>query len=193
MATAFQELFGSKKIYIAVRPIPLTSKVTIKPGEEVDEYKIRLFQKRRLYRQRRIGVKGSTWAEAMLKDKRSFAAPEIVVIQQAPSLSPVIQSLIPFIHLIESMTQILVSAENEDVITAVTTLEHTLNQTEEKVTEVTDQVIEPSDEIKQELNDVIAQLTNAYELASDQLETVKKSLEGSEDLDGSGNVQTTWN
>ena len=78
-----RELYGRSKILVAVRPIRLTSNVVIEPGEEVDEYKVRTFQKQNWYRQRRVGVKGAAWTEAMLKDTRTHARPEVVVSDES--------------------------------------------------------------------------------------------------------------
>lgn len=49
--------------YIAIRPIRLTSKVVLEPGEKVDLPSHRL---RSLFQRRRVGPAGHPWTEAML-------------------------------------------------------------------------------------------------------------------------------
>lgn len=92
MKRVARELFGRSKTYVAVRPIVLTSKVTIQPGEEVDEYNVRQYQKQHWYRLRRIGVKGAAWTEAMLKDMRTHAKPEVVVKEESDEAVTTLQA-----------------------------------------------------------------------------------------------------
>lgn len=59
-----QGFFKRAGEYIAVRPIKLSSRVTLEPGASVDM--LRVFQLRYLFKNRRIGHKDSIWAKHML-------------------------------------------------------------------------------------------------------------------------------
>lgn len=72
-----REMFKKGLEFVAVRPIRLTSTEFIQPGQLIDKNKFKTFQIQRWYNLRRIGVKGSSWASAMLSDGRSFARPEV--------------------------------------------------------------------------------------------------------------------
>jgi hypothetical protein len=83
---AFQGIYRKGIKLIVVRPIILSSKSRLEIGTIIDpmEGKIRPFQLRILFRKRRLGIKGSDWANEMIKGKDNpNARPETKVIQDA--------------------------------------------------------------------------------------------------------------
>lgn len=52
--------------FVVVKPIRLTAKVTLWPGEDVDKKKFRRWHLRSLWKRSRIAIKGSDRADAMI-------------------------------------------------------------------------------------------------------------------------------
>lgn len=61
-----QERFRRHFEFVVVRPIRLNATTTLQPGEEIAELGLRLGHIRSLYHRRRLGRKGSAWADFML-------------------------------------------------------------------------------------------------------------------------------
>ena len=65
MAKVGRPIFRRGLEYVAVRPIKMTSKHTVKPGEPVN---LPIHRLRSFYQRRRIGPKGHPWTEQSLKN-----------------------------------------------------------------------------------------------------------------------------
>ncbi|MCH9664655.1 MAG: hypothetical protein K0U41_02265 [Gammaproteobacteria bacterium] len=70
-------IFRYKSSFTVVRPIRVTSKVTLNPGDNISylDYKILLLQ--RWWNLRRIGLKDSEWVKEVLANKDPFFKPEL--------------------------------------------------------------------------------------------------------------------
>lgn len=65
---ASQGLFRRNLEYVAVKPIRLSVKDIIKSGTVIKIGDYKLYQIRRWFALRRIGIKGSEWVKSMLKN-----------------------------------------------------------------------------------------------------------------------------
>ncbi len=87
---AFQGIFRRKGTYVVVRPVRLSSDTLLEPGTVLEgKNTLRLFQLQNLFKRRRIGIKDSAWANAMLKNTSAFAKPELENIGAAKSIEQV--------------------------------------------------------------------------------------------------------
>ena len=74
--------------FVAVKRIKLAEDKNLEPGDNIPEGKFKVFHLRSLYQRRRIGVKGSEWAEAMIKAAGdAYARPEVSTKAPAPQKS----------------------------------------------------------------------------------------------------------
>ena len=66
MAT-IRNRFRRGQEYVVTAPLKLADKVALKPGDIIDSFEFSTRQLRSLYRRKRIGIRGSFWAESMIK------------------------------------------------------------------------------------------------------------------------------
>ena len=98
-----REIFKRHNEFIVVRPLKITKAYSLEPGDVIDKSKFRTFHLRSLYQRRRIGVLGSPWAVAMLKDlDNAHARPEVTGTKK--ELTPIFPGYMDEVQKIGSTT-----------------------------------------------------------------------------------------
>ena len=77
--------FRHTHVFVAVKPIRLTEKVTLWPGEEIDKKKFRRWHLRSLWKRSRIAIKGTEYADALIAAFKEEIGEEVAPKKKAPA------------------------------------------------------------------------------------------------------------